>query len=530
MNKAQLLESLSSNEKQRLIQRAEERIAEKARNDIDTFIEYVIQDEDGGAVEQGDLHKEWQQLFETHEKLVIVAPRDHGKTTQVVARCLWEIGRNPNIRIKIVCQSDSNAKDRLQQVKQYIEDSDEYETVFPHVHKSKSAKDWTKHSITVDRDARSKDSTLEAWGVEASSTGGRADLIIFDDIVDESNALKHPSKRESIKTKFYNVWLNQLGPEDEMIYIGTRWHQDDLTGELLERDGYFSKVYAIDEDFTPLWPEKWDKEALKKRRNEIGARAFDLGYRNEPISLEERTFDEEALMNLQSSFESDRLRENHPDAPVYFGVDLAQSKRSAGSMTSIFVTKVIDSTRYVVDIRAGQWKTNRIVEEIVHLNQFWRPISIYVESNSFQETIIDWIRALSDASPRRIPVEGAFTSTNKMDLEMGVPALASEMRRGYWKASYNRDKHEDTCDSRQSCVYCKWYEELKGYPIAKSSDIVMSNWLCMQAIWDAPRQERDRSKDLDSAVEAMRRDGFMDDYSGHQGEILAGVRDLSVFH
>ena len=522
------LSSFSKTEKARLLAKIEKQTIKKAREDVNVFCEYVMQDEDGGGLKQADLHIEWQNLFMKEKKLVIVAPRDHGKTTQVVAHVLWRIGRDPNIRIKIVCQSDSNAKDRLSQVKQYIEDSEEYSKVFPHIKASTKAKDWTKHSITVARDAKSKDSTLEAWGVESSSTGGRADLIIFDDIVDESNALKHPSKRETIKIKFYNVWINQLGPDDELIYIGTRWHQDDLTGDLLKKDSYVSREYSIDEEFNPVWEEQWPKDALKERREDIGARAFDLGFRNEPISLEERTFDEDCLGLIQSDFDPNTYMQKYMDeCPIVMGVDLAQSQRSAGASTVFFIVMLVGSTRYILDIRRGQWKSGRIVDELVHLNEFYQPSLIFVESNSFQETIINWVEAMTDEEPYNVPIEGVFTSTNKTDIEMGVPALASEMGRGLWKAPYIRKNHKDTCDSRQKCSFCDWYKELKDYPLGNSTDTVMANWFAMRAIWKVKQPGQDMEAQEKIAKELIRREHMDSDDSLIKPK---GVLDNSVFH
>ena len=49
--------------------------------------------------------------------------------------------------------------------------------------------EFTKHKIVIQRTARHRDASIEALGIGSTATGGRADLIIADDVVDRRNAL-----------------------------------------------------------------------------------------------------------------------------------------------------------------------------------------------------------------------------------------------------------------------------------------------------------------------------------------------------
>ena len=42
-------------------------------------------------------------------------PRDDGKTTRVCPRVLWEPGRDPNLRVKIVCASEPFGRAKIGQ-------------------------------------------------------------------------------------------------------------------------------------------------------------------------------------------------------------------------------------------------------------------------------------------------------------------------------------------------------------------------------------------------------------------------------
>ena len=116
----------------------------------------------------------------------------------------------------------------------------------------------------------------------STATGGRADLIIFDDPVDFNNAIKNPAQRETVKESFRSVWTNILEPWGRAIYIGTAWHEDDLMHELLDNPEWCFVVQRIQE--TPdspvrsLWPDKWSEPELFRRKRELtGERSqFDL--------------------------------------------------------------------------------------------------------------------------------------------------------------------------------------------------------------------------------------------------------------
>src|SRR5262249_9373267 len=157
---------------------------------------------------------EWHEAWTTDPRVLIEAPRDHGKSTNILGRVVWELGRDPNLRVKIVCQSDPKARERLAEVRAHITMNQRVRDVFPDlVTADGDEPDWNKGRRVVRRSFISKDPSLEAHGVTASGTGGRADLIVFDDVVDLRNAVTIPALRETVKTNYKAVWLNLLEPD-----------------------------------------------------------------------------------------------------------------------------------------------------------------------------------------------------------------------------------------------------------------------------------------------------------------------------
>lgn len=79
---------------------------EAARRDPNAFIEYVTSGPGQRRPEQRPFvqhacHERWQEAFDGHRSL-IMAPVGSGKSVQALYRTLWEIGRNPEIYVRLV--------------------------------------------------------------------------------------------------------------------------------------------------------------------------------------------------------------------------------------------------------------------------------------------------------------------------------------------------------------------------------------------------------------------------------------------
>ena len=100
----------------KLVERAEavrRRNVEAARKSAAAFMEYCFVEESSGMpYEQQWFHDEWHEAFNSHNRVMIIAPRDTAKTSNAVGRTIFELGKDPNLRIKIVSASDSRAKER----------------------------------------------------------------------------------------------------------------------------------------------------------------------------------------------------------------------------------------------------------------------------------------------------------------------------------------------------------------------------------------------------------------------------------
>ena len=162
-----------------------------AKKDPGAFIEYCFRNEKTGKVlKNAPFHEEWQEFFTNNKWAILISPIEHSKTWQIgIGRAIWEIGQNPNIRILLIGESEPSAKKLLKIIKREIIENERVHEVFPELRRSSNHEDpWSSTEITVERDRRMKEPTIQARGAKAKSIlGSRLDLIIIDDLLNIEN-------------------------------------------------------------------------------------------------------------------------------------------------------------------------------------------------------------------------------------------------------------------------------------------------------------------------------------------------------
>ena len=253
-------------------------IRDECRKDVNAFMEFVWPSVDVKYTQQASLHVEMQKHIDDHRLAGIMVAQCHLKTTQALGRILWELGRNPELIIKIVSSENDRAQERVSSLKTIIEANKRLQFVFPDLKKHEVTDLWGNTAFTVARKSQVKDPTVEACGVLTSGTGSRADIILFDDVVDMRNALLAPELMPKVIWMIDNVWMKLLGPKGRCMYLAIPWHPDDATHSLLKRPSWKFFVRGVNSKNDPIWPEAWDREALDEKERE-DADSFQRGFR-----------------------------------------------------------------------------------------------------------------------------------------------------------------------------------------------------------------------------------------------------------
>ena len=341
-----------------------------------------------------DVHDDVEfMLRRPSQRKCIVLPRDHSKSTFVtIAWSIQQVLKNPNVRILIANGVWDQSRKFLSEIKAQMEGS-QLKYLFGEFQSAR----WNADDIIVkQRTKPQKEPTVFTTGVEAESTGSRADIIIADDLMGEQN-YKTPEQREKVK-KFRRSLVNLLEPGGIFIDIMTRWHLDDTYTEIMEKERKFYDVMVrkVVENGKLIYPKKFSKRFDVRRKEFVPvpeencldyvdylretkpADEFSSQFLNEPISTENQVFKQEMFKYW-----------NERPEKLFIGMtcDLAISQVAGADWTALSVMGMDDKRRlYVLDYLRGHWGPHDTVKNIFDMQEKWKPIVCGIEVNGFQRT------------------------------------------------------------------------------------------------------------------------------------------------
>ena len=227
---------------------------------VDVMGALVLRDEQGNATDLSELHRSWSWFihyaWSNNRYAGILAPWRHGKTMLGTIRYgLWEIGKNPELRVRLLAADDREAMQRVKAMGRYITESPEYKLIFPDIQPDRKA-NWNEHQLYVKRKGLAPDPTLHAAAAFSSEAGGGNDLILVDDACTYQNSILQPPKREKIYQALTSVWLRRVQPETRVLLVGTAWHEKDAYSQLRALRGgkwlWLIQAVGPPPDFAPI--------------------------------------------------------------------------------------------------------------------------------------------------------------------------------------------------------------------------------------------------------------------------------------
>jgi predicted phage terminase large subunit-like protein len=383
-------------------------------------------------------HKEIYAMIkdQNSSRVLVILPPGHGKSTcATINNTLWQIGRNPNIRIIMASHTKDFVANYIRQITTWLQ-KPEYIQIFGELKPTPPNK-WTQNEIIVKRNTTEKDPTVTAVGTGQAIIGRRADLIICDDIIDEDSA-SGENQRQKVRTWFKKELLTRLEPAGRLIVVGTRWHYADLYGELLN-DGAYEKLLfpAINQNNEALWPKRWPLKKLVELRQELGSIVFSAQYMCNPTPLEGGLLKAEWLNYWDETAHDPANRiyriPSIETLRIYQGWDLAISENPDADWT-VCVTIGADSENnvYILDILRKHLNFPAQVNAVLSLAKNWNPYRIAIESNIYQAALAQSV------SKETIPVVQVKQHQNKLWRLMD---LAPHFENG--RIRINRELHED---------------------------------------------------------------------------------------
>ena len=286
------LHNLSSEDKRELLSLLEELESAKLRESCESkFLSFV--NAIWAAFIHGKHHEIMGEAFERVangelKRLIINMPPRHTKS-EFASYILpaWFLGRYPDKKIIQTAHTAELAVGFGRKVRNLVNSSD-FKKIFPNVSlqaDSKAAGRWNTN----------KGGEYFAIGVGGAVTGKGADLLIIDDPHSEQEGA---SSDINVFNKTYEWYTSgprqRLQPKGSIVVVMTRWHDKDLTGQLVDasikRGGADQweviELPALLPSGNPLWSEFWKLEELEALRAELPTSKWMAQYQQDPTAEE----------------------------------------------------------------------------------------------------------------------------------------------------------------------------------------------------------------------------------------------------
>ena len=329
-------------------------------------------------------HVEIQKFWSEHDDCFLQAHRGLGKSSQMIGRVAWEIGKNPDLRIKIVSNVAPEAQKATKALMALLE-SPRYKMVFPEIQRSKT--EWGTKKLTVQRKTKGlKDPTVEACNIFGHA-GGRVDLLIFDDICDLDNSVRQELKRNQVKEAVKNTWIPMTNAVHypRIWRIGTPYHVDDVvadwTKEAESEELPFLNLKCEGVDKSP-WPEMFPPERLRELRGKMGPVAYARAMECVPLSGDETVFREADIVASAGRIPNGRkILKRVAAMDLAFSEKTSSLRRKDERDWSVFAVGDIDETGdlWIVRMIRGRVSSPKWREMVLKECDMFRPEYIKTE-------------------------------------------------------------------------------------------------------------------------------------------------------
>lgn len=186
-------------------------------------------------------------------RLVVTMPPQHGKsmgaTTLLPA---YLLGLDPDARVAIASYSASLASKFNRRV-QRILDSKEYAALFPDTTIKQGTRPLGYIRTSDEVEIIDRKGSLLSVGREGSLTGNRVDCFILDDLYKDALEANSPLVRANCWEWYTSVVRTRMHNRSRELIVFTRWHEEDLIGELQRREPFveltrWEQLREVDEE------------------------------------------------------------------------------------------------------------------------------------------------------------------------------------------------------------------------------------------------------------------------------------------
>ena len=478
----------------------------KALQDFKDFRNRYFKTETGDLYETADFHESWinaiVHAIETGGQQMILSPPRHGKTDLLTHFAVWQICKNPNIRIMWVGGNEDIAKNAVGSVLDQLENNELLieeicgpgEKFQP---KTRGGKSWSSGQFTVGTRSITgiKSPTMVAVGKGGKILSRDCDLIIADDIEDHSTTIQ-PSAREQTRQWWTTTLSSRKEEHTAVVVIGSRQHPEDLYNFLLENPQFDTKVeeahslecvlpeteLEVHQDCM-LWASKRTYKWLmgqKANADTTGGRAiFEMVYLNKAFVEGITMFNSEDI---------DQCRDvNRVIGQVPAGTHLIAGLDPASTgFQACFLWAANPDTgeMFLVDIENEQG--GGVIQARKSIKKWHDKYGLahwVIEENGFQKAIRQDTELKDYCGRNGIHLEGHQTQKNKYDPIYGVGSMQQLFEQKLINLPYGDTESETKSNIyRRQLIYFSSAASRASKARSYKSDVVMASWFPMKVV------------------------------------------------
>ncbi|HUT09852.1 MAG TPA: phage terminase large subunit [Thermoguttaceae bacterium] len=363
-------------------------------------------------------------------------PPRHGKS-ELISRYLpaWYLGCYPDRRVILTSHTASLAADFGGSARNLL---DEWGPL--HFGVSIDQNTHAKHRWRI----LGHDGAMLTAGVGGPITGSGADLLIIDDAIKNADQAISPVYRQKVWEWWLSTASTRLEPGGAVVVMFTRWHKDDLAGRLLAQAANRWHVISLpaiagDNDplgrrpGEPLWPERYDVEALEAIRLDQTPYWYGAMYQQVPSQYGEIAWPDEYF--------PDSIWATEAEWPARFlasavAIDPSKGPDSKKGDFSAMVFVGVANHKLWIDARLKKIPSPQIVSDGIDWHCEKKPDLFAIETNQFQALFATEFRRQADArgifSLRISPLE------NTINKELRIDRLSPYLARGMVKIRRNK--------------------------------------------------------------------------------------------
>jgi predicted phage terminase large subunit-like protein len=422
--------------------------------------------------------------------LLVEAPPRHSKS-ETISRWLptWFLSSFPNRHVVLGSYGAELAENNSRFVRNTLNE-------FGHQLGVSVASD----SSAVNRWHTSAGGSCMGVGVGGALTGFGGHLIVLDDVLKDAEEAESEVMRRKVIDWFMSVAWTRREPGCLVIVMMTRWHEDDLIGWIkahpeMSRIARVLRFPALAEEGDilgraegePLWPGRFDKQALAEVRMPLSERWWNALFQQRPTSAEGA----EIKKAWWRWYDELPVRQDQLDLRA-LTVDATFRDSDGSDYVVIQAWGVYGTRRYLLGQHRERMGFVATVHAIAAMHQRFRPSVTLIEAKANGDAIIEMlhragISGVVPITPKASKLARARAASPQIEAgDVWLPKVRFAEELVEEAAAFPLGKHDDMVDAMAQLL--NYLGDMRSTPKheLQSSD---NRWVSPDIAQDRRREE-----------------------------------------